>query len=132
MTGTPLHSRTIPLIRLPGPDEPCDFTVAPDRVDLWLVHRPAGAGADALARTELDDRERARADAFIRSSNALLYTAAHVALRRLIAGYTAGRPEEVRFMRESCPGCGETHGRRRSLRRPRRCTSRFRTAEEWH
>ncbi|MDW8805218.1 4'-phosphopantetheinyl transferase superfamily protein [Streptomyces scabiei] len=107
MTGATLHSDDTTVVRLPGPDEPCDFTVTPARVDLWLIHRPAGA----LSRTELDDRERARADAFIRPADGQLYTAAHVALRRLIAAYTAARPEDVRFMREPCPGCGEAHGR---------------------
>ncbi|MFF3752531.1 4'-phosphopantetheinyl transferase family protein [Streptomyces sp. NPDC002018] len=109
-TPPPVATTTV---RLPGPDEPCTFTVAPDRVDLWLIHGPTGAGADALAlaRTELDDRERARADAFVRPADGLLYTAAHVALRRLIACYTTARPEEVRFVREPCPGCGEAHGR---------------------
>ncbi|QKW24990.1 4'-phosphopantetheinyl transferase superfamily protein [Streptomyces seoulensis] len=90
---------------------PAVFGVGADRVDLWLVHRPDGAVADSLARTELDARERTRADAFVRRSDGLLYTAAHVALRRLIGCYTATRPEEVRFTREPCPTCGEAHGR---------------------
>ncbi|MFI2778847.1 4'-phosphopantetheinyl transferase family protein [Streptomyces sp. ALB3] len=109
MTVTTVLPDGATAIRRRGPEEPCDFSVAPDRVDLWLIHLPAGTAA--LDRTGLDDRERARADAFIRPADGLLYTAAHVALRRLIAAYTAGRPEEVRFMREPCPGCGEAHGR---------------------
>ncbi|MFH9757257.1 4'-phosphopantetheinyl transferase superfamily protein [Streptomyces griseus] len=111
MNGSILLPATATEIRQPGPDEPSAFTVAAGRIDLWLIHPPEGDAAGALARTELDERERARADAFVRPSDGLLYAAAHVALRRLIAAYTAGRPQDVRFMREACPGCGESHGR---------------------
>ncbi|MEV4341489.1 4'-phosphopantetheinyl transferase superfamily protein [Streptomyces sp. NPDC049590] len=84
---------------------------APGRVDLWLVPRPVSLGADELAWGELDAGERARAGAFVRPGDRLLYTAAHVALRRLLGGYTATRPEKVRLRREPCPGCGRPHGR---------------------
>ncbi|MGW0792283.1 4'-phosphopantetheinyl transferase family protein [Streptomyces sp. NPDC002911] len=87
------------------------FTLGAGRVDLWLVRSPPAEHADALARDELDERERQRAEAFIRPSDGLLYAAAHVALRRLVGRYTATPPQDVRFLREPCPGCGEAHGR---------------------
>ncbi|MEV7616923.1 4'-phosphopantetheinyl transferase superfamily protein [Streptomyces sp. NPDC089799] len=92
----------------PGPP---DFTLAPGRADMWLVRRPTGEAAEALAREELDERERERAAAFIRPADGILYAAAHVALRRIIARYTANAPQDVRFMREPCPDCGGSHGR---------------------
>lgn len=75
------------------------------------MRRPTGADAEALAVAELDAQERKRTDAFIRRSDGMLYAAAHVAVRRLLGRYTATLPQDVRFMREPCPGCGEPHGR---------------------
>ncbi|GAB1338463.1 hypothetical protein ACE1SV_50530 [Streptomyces sp. E-15] len=83
----------------------------PDRVDLWLVSRPVALRAEELAWDELDAAERARAGAFVRPGDRLLYAAAHVALRRLLGGYTATRPGRVRLVREPCPRCGRPHGR---------------------
>ncbi|MFF1560779.1 4'-phosphopantetheinyl transferase family protein [Streptomyces sp. NPDC058279] len=110
MTTTTLLSAARPAVHhLDLPD--CDFTLSADRIDLWLVRRPTGAAADALAIGELDDDERRKTDAFIRQSDGMLYAAAHVAVRRLLGRYTATLPQDVRFMREPCPGCGEAHGR---------------------
>ncbi|MFH7597476.1 4'-phosphopantetheinyl transferase superfamily protein [Streptomyces racemochromogenes] len=110
MTTTTLLPATRPVVNHQGLDRP-DFTLSADRVDLWLIRRPTGADADALAVGELDAEERRRADAFIRPSDGMLYAAAHVAVRRLLGRYTATLPQDVRFMREPCPGCGEAHGR---------------------
>ncbi|MET9608681.1 4'-phosphopantetheinyl transferase superfamily protein [Streptomyces sp. NPDC006512] len=90
---------------------PPDFTLSADRVDLWLVRRPIGDDAEALAIGELDAKEQARTESFMRRADGLLYAAAHVAVRRLLGRYTATAPQDVRFMREPCPGCGEPHGR---------------------
>ncbi|MFF4324833.1 4'-phosphopantetheinyl transferase family protein [Streptomyces sp. NPDC001568] len=106
-TLLPLARPEVNHLDLPDPD----FTLSGDRVDLWLVRRPTGAEAEALAIGELDDDERRKADAFIRKADGLLYAAAHVAVRRLLGRYTEARPQDVRFMREPCPGCGEPHGR---------------------
>ncbi|MFE6721731.1 4'-phosphopantetheinyl transferase family protein [Streptomyces albidoflavus] len=84
------------------------FTVSPDRVDLWSVHRPGTAPPD---RSDLDTAETARADAFARPADAALYVTAHVALRRILGRYTRQPPRQVRFVREPCPGCGAAHGR---------------------
>lgn len=110
MTATTLLPATRPAVNHRDLAHP-DFTLSADRVDLWLIRRPTGADAEALAIEELDGKERERTDAFIRRSDGMLYAAAHVAVRRLLGRYTATRPEDVRFMREPCPGCGEAHGR---------------------
>ncbi|MFJ6721898.1 MULTISPECIES: 4'-phosphopantetheinyl transferase superfamily protein [unclassified Streptomyces] len=110
MTTTILRQTARPVVNhLDLPD--AAFTLSADRVDLWLVRRPTGADAEALALAELDAQEREHTDSFIRRSDGLLYAAAHVAVRRLLGRYTRTLPRDVRFMREPCPGCGEPHGR---------------------
>lgn len=106
MNRRDLPARTGP----PGPGLSA-FTVSPDRVDLWLVATPDGPGAELLDGSELDEHERERATAFVRPLDALLYTTAHVALRRLLSRYTGIPARDIRFRREPCPGCGEPHGR---------------------
>ncbi|MDH6542292.1 4'-phosphopantetheinyl transferase family protein [Streptomyces lavendulae] len=110
MTATALLPAARPVVHHQDLDR-ADFTLSADRVDLWLIRRPTGADAEALAIEELDESERKRTDSFIRRTDGMLYAAAHVAVRRLLGRYTATRPEDVRFMREPCPGCGEPHGR---------------------
>lgn len=39
------------------------------------------------------------------------FTAAHVALRRLLGSYLSLRPEDVHLGRDTCPCCGGPHGR---------------------
>ncbi|MFC5216521.1 4'-phosphopantetheinyl transferase family protein [Streptomyces coerulescens] len=91
--------------RRPAPD-------APVAVDLWLVRYPVQHSTGRrLAVAELDARERTRAAAFLRPPDALLYTAAHIALRRLLAAALGLTPEDVSYVREPCPGCGGPHGR---------------------
>jgi 4'-phosphopantetheinyl transferase len=107
-TLPPVHP---PEVRTLDPAEPADFALPPYRVDLWLVRRPPAADTGILTHSELDERERKQAAAFIRRSDGLLYAAAHVALRRLLGAYTRTEPGRVEFMREPCPGCGEAHGR---------------------
>ncbi|WP_063806735.1 4'-phosphopantetheinyl transferase family protein [Streptomyces regalis] len=87
-----------------------EYTVALGRLDLWLV-RPPEERAAGLDCSELDEGERRRAASFIRPADGLLYAAAHVALRRLLGRYTGIAPQDVRFVREPCPGCGGAHGR---------------------
>ncbi|MGO4460774.1 4'-phosphopantetheinyl transferase superfamily protein [Streptomyces sp. M-16] len=110
MTTTTLLPAASPVVNHRDLARP-DFTLSADRVDLWLIRRPTGADAEALALDDLDEAERKRTDSFIRRSDGLLYAAAHVAVRRLLGRYTAVAPQDVRFMREPCPGCGEPHGR---------------------
>ncbi|MFG2943271.1 4'-phosphopantetheinyl transferase family protein [Streptomyces sp. NPDC048282] len=81
-------------------------------VDLWLVRPPVPAGGGRrLAVAELDGRERSRAAGFLRPRDGLLYTAAHIALRRLLAAVLGVPPQDVAYVRELCPICGAPHGR---------------------
>jgi len=93
-----------------GPGEG-EFTVAEGRVDLWLIRSPQGPDAALLDTSELGPAEQHRAHSFIRPADGLLYAAAHVALRRLLGRYTGTPPQDLRFVREPCPGCGGAHGR---------------------
>lgn len=82
------------------------------QLDLWLTRQPpAGTARTSLALYELDNEERRRAESFLHPANRLLYTTAHIARRRLLGAYLGVPPQEVRFIREKCPGCGEPHGR---------------------
>ncbi|MEU3692473.1 4'-phosphopantetheinyl transferase family protein [Streptomyces narbonensis] len=96
--------------RHPRPKEQ-EFTVSEGRLDLWLVRRLDGTDGAALDTSELDEAERRRAASFIRPADGLLYATAHVALRRLLGRYTGTMPQDIRFVREPCPGCGGAHGR---------------------
>ncbi|WP_405959405.1 4'-phosphopantetheinyl transferase superfamily protein (plasmid) [Streptomyces sp. NBC_00868] len=87
------------------------FTLSEGQVDLWLIRSPGRTGGAALDISELDEAEQRRADSFVRPADGLLYTTAHVALRRLLTRYTGIPPRELRFVREPCPGCGAAHGR---------------------
>jgi 4'-phosphopantetheinyl transferase len=79
-------------------------------LDLYLLHRPE-PDPGAVAVAELNDQERERASSFVRERDRVLYSAAHVALRRLL-GRELGRPARtVEFARLPCPGCGKPHGR---------------------
>lgn len=88
-----------------------EFTIARDRLDLWVVRSPEGRTARELDRSVLDDAERRRAAMFLRPADGLLYAAAHIALRRLLGRYLGVAADEVGFFREPCPGCGGPHGR---------------------
>ncbi|MEV6655085.1 4'-phosphopantetheinyl transferase superfamily protein [Streptomyces sp. NPDC051219] len=81
------------------------------QVDLWLLRPPKADSAAALDQCELDDAERHRAASFIRPADGLLYASAHIALRRLLGAYLGIAPQDVPFVRQPCPGCGEPHGR---------------------
>ncbi|MDJ1134975.1 4'-phosphopantetheinyl transferase family protein [Streptomyces iconiensis] len=86
-------------------------------LDVWPLVLPPPErlgqllGTARLDASALDARERARASSFSRPGDAARYTAAHVALRRILGGYLALAPARVTFFREPCPGCGERHGR---------------------
>ncbi|MFJ3901131.1 4'-phosphopantetheinyl transferase family protein [Streptomyces sp. NPDC090025] len=82
--------------------------------EAWLLEldeAAAGPVRAAGAMAVLDERERARAAAFVRAEDRVLYTAAHVALRRVLGELLDVRPAELVFRREPCPCCGEPHGR---------------------
>ncbi len=105
-----------PAPAVPAPAAVPGLPVAPlldeDHLDVWLIRRPkldvAPAGLDL---SELDDAERRRAASFIRPSDGITYASAHIALRRLLGGYLGVAPQDVTFVREPCPGCGDPHGR---------------------
>ncbi|MGX2998284.1 4'-phosphopantetheinyl transferase family protein [Streptomyces sp. JNUCC 64] len=79
---------------------------------LWTLLVPdRGGPADPPPTAGLDDRERERAASFARPLDRLRYTAAHLALRRLLAAYTGLPPGGVTLTRAPCPLCGGPHGR---------------------
>ncbi|MFF9194515.1 4'-phosphopantetheinyl transferase family protein [Streptomyces sp. NPDC014779] len=86
------------------------------RAEAWLLELDESAAAPPLAPALLDPgvldaRERERAAAFLRPADRVLYVAAHVALRTVLAGLLGERPADLEFRREPCPCCGAPHGR---------------------
>jgi 4'-phosphopantetheinyl transferase len=82
-----------------------------DWLDLWLIRPPKTEDAARLDLSELDAVEHERAASFVRPVDRVTYSSAHIALRRLLGGYLGTAPQDVPFVREPCPGCGEPHGR---------------------
>jgi 4'-phosphopantetheinyl transferase len=85
-------------------------------LDLWFTQPPAPGSPAARkvlreAAGVLDADERRRFAGFLRPGDALLYAAAHLALRRLLGGYLGVPAARLRFRRAPCPGCGGPHGR---------------------
>ncbi|MFF3916361.1 4'-phosphopantetheinyl transferase family protein [Streptomyces sp. NPDC001852] len=78
--------------------------------ELWLLS-PATTEPSPPSPAQLDEAERRRAARFVRATDRVLYTTAHVALRRLLAERLGTAPELVRLGRDACPGCGGPHGR---------------------
>ncbi|MBC9712994.1 4'-phosphopantetheinyl transferase superfamily protein [Streptomyces sp. TRM66268-LWL] len=81
------------------PDEP------PRVAEVWAVRGPQGYAP------LLDADEQRKAEAFRRARDREIYTAAHTAVRVLAGAYLGLDPQEVRVVREDCPGCGGPHGR---------------------
>ncbi|WAZ19306.1 4'-phosphopantetheinyl transferase superfamily protein [Streptomyces cinnabarinus] len=76
---------------------------------LWVVRAPEpGAPLD---ESVLDAAERRRAAALRRPAERALYVAAHSALRRVLSAYTGIAAPALRLIRQSCPRCGDLHGR---------------------
>lgn len=82
----------------------------PGSLDLWLL-RVSDVPAGILDEAVLDATERQRAAALMHAADRTRFTAAHVALRRLLGSYLRVRPEEIAFGRDICPCCGGPHGR---------------------
>ncbi|MFD5075685.1 4'-phosphopantetheinyl transferase family protein [Streptomyces sp. NPDC058371] len=82
----------------------------PGSLDLWLL-RVSDVPAGILDEAVLDATERQRAAALMHAADRTRFTAAHVALRRLLGTYLSLRPEEINFGRDTCPCCGGPHGR---------------------
>jgi 4'-phosphopantetheinyl transferase len=68
-----------------------------ERVDVWIV--PLGVGFDyAQSQRELlSADERARADRFAFEKDRRRFVVGRGALRRILASYVGGRPDEIRF-----------------------------------
>ncbi|MYT75228.1 MULTISPECIES: 4'-phosphopantetheinyl transferase superfamily protein [unclassified Streptomyces] len=80
--------------------------------DLWILRQPPlGSCTGELDLTELDAAEQSRAGTCRREAGRLLYSSAHVALRRLLSAYLGTDPRSLRMGREPCPCCDEPHGR---------------------
>jgi 4'-phosphopantetheinyl transferase len=73
----------------PGPARP---RLDADTVDVWLVALDAGQPDDALSAAE-----RERAAGFLREEDRRRWSAAHGALRTLLAAYAGADPRELRF-----------------------------------
>ncbi|WP_307787400.1 4'-phosphopantetheinyl transferase family protein [Streptomyces musisoli] len=82
----------------------------PGSLDLWLL-RVSDVATGILDEAVLDATERRRAAALMHAADRTRFTAAHVALRRLLGSYLRLRPEEIHFGRDTCPCCGGPHGR---------------------
>lgn len=75
-------------------------------LEVWLVQPPAALGVRLLSPAE-----RERAASFARPTDAVTYTASHIALRLLLGARLGVPPQDVAFTREACPTCGGPHGR---------------------
>lgn len=97
-----------PLLRTAAPR----LTVDTHQIHLWVIGTEwAGDHPEHMVTSELDDRERERAAAFVRPLDRLTYLMAHIALRRLLTAYTGIPPAELPLGRDTCPCCGGPHGR---------------------
>ncbi|MEV1024797.1 4'-phosphopantetheinyl transferase superfamily protein [Streptomyces sp. NPDC050264] len=77
-------------------------------VGLWLVRTEAGTD-DGVGVLGADELRRAAAFAFDRHRTR--YITAHLALRGILGDRLGRAPGTLRFVRQPCPGCGESHGR---------------------
>ncbi|MCI0386887.1 4'-phosphopantetheinyl transferase superfamily protein [Streptomyces sp. CNQ085] len=82
----------------------------PGELQIWTLRGPVTEPPPA-AIGELDDRERERANAFVRPQGRLTYLSAHIALRRILALHLGIAPAQVSLGRAPCPCCGAPHGR---------------------
>jgi 4'-phosphopantetheinyl transferase len=82
-------------------------------VELWLIDARAPEAAPGAATGLLDDEEHKRAERFIQAPDRLLYEVAHVTLRQVLGAHLGVDPAALLFERETCPCCGELHGRPR-------------------
>ncbi|MFE4054017.1 4'-phosphopantetheinyl transferase family protein [Streptomyces sp. YIM B13518] len=82
----------------------------PGSLDLYLLRVPDVRGT-ALDTAVLDPTERQRAAELAHADDRIRFTAAHLALRRLLGAYLGTSPQDIRYGRESCPCCGGPHGR---------------------
>ena len=100
------------------PASPGQVLPAPPVVDLWWfdaraeIVRPADAAVLAAG-------ERHRAKTLLSALGRHRFEVAHVMLRRVLAGYLAAAPGELRFGRQRCPRCGRGQGRPVLLPGPR-------------
>ncbi|WP_329543386.1 MULTISPECIES: 4'-phosphopantetheinyl transferase superfamily protein [unclassified Streptomyces] len=95
-----------------APHTAARLPVGTGRVHLWVIGSQwAGDHPERMVTSELDDRERERAAAFVRPLDRLTYLMAHIALRRLLTAYTDIPPAQLPLGRDTCPCCGGPHGR---------------------
>ncbi|GHH83285.1 hypothetical protein GCM10018793_45010 [Streptomyces sulfonofaciens] len=94
----------------PGPSADGGGAAPPLVLRVLNVVEEADAAA-VLAPGVLDATEQKRAADFRREEHRRGYVAAHVALRFLLGARLGLAPGAVRLTRETCPTCGELHGR---------------------
>ncbi|MCX4610353.1 MULTISPECIES: 4'-phosphopantetheinyl transferase family protein [Streptomyces] len=85
------------------------LAVARGELDVWLL--PPPDSPRDVPYDELDAYERGRADSYRRPDDRQMYAAAHVGLRRVLAGYTGIEPSRLNLAGERYNGNGERHGR---------------------
>lgn len=89
-----------------------DPTGTSDVADIWALRIPADDSIyGSLDIGVLDHEELRRTGAFIRDVDRIRYAAAHIALRRVLAGYLGVPATAVRLHQLPCPNCGQPHGR---------------------
>ncbi|CAM5598657.1 4'-phosphopantetheinyl transferase family protein [Streptomyces xanthochromogenes] len=79
-----------------------------DETHVWWGTVAEPLGPDAIAVLSAAERDSARA---MTAEAGLYYAGAHVAVRRVLAGYLGARPADLRLGRLRCPECGDSdHG----------------------
>lgn len=68
-----------------------------DCVEVWHVPLSLSAAQCRAAHARLDEAERTRAGKLVRPTDRIAYTAAHAALRTLLATHTGASPQRLRF-----------------------------------
>lgn len=89
---------------------PAALPVRAGEVRLWALPGP-WPDLTAVAAAELDAEELRRARSFVRPADRRRYTAAHVALRRVLAAHLGVPPDRIPLRRAPCVRCGGPHGR---------------------
>lgn len=103
-----------PVQRVLGPGPVPDAVVPPlpgEPPHVWLLRVEERAAGLAGALGMLDDRERSRYDRFRQDEHRMVYGVAHVGLRELLGAYTGAEPASLRMVSQTCPTCGDPHGR---------------------
>lgn len=92
------------------PPSPWHELPRPGVPDLWLLRLSEVRNA-VLDVSLLDATEHRRIADLAYALDRTRFTAAHLALRRLLGAYHNVSPQEIEYTRGTCPCCGGPHGR---------------------